>query len=236
VHLWLAAPDEVAAAGRLDACAALLSDDERRRFARLLRPEHRAERIVARALARLTLARHVPASPSDLRFVTSPHGRPSLAPACDAGDLDFNVSHTAGLVACAIARGRAIGVDVEDTTRRTRLMPVAERFFAPPEVDALVAAPPAARRALFFAFWTLKESYIKARGLGLAIPLARFWFRLGDADVDLTCDPSLADLASTWHFARPPTTPRHAAAVAMRLTTTRPPRLVVRRLAPEDFG
>jgi 4'-phosphopantetheinyl transferase len=49
-------------------------------------------------------------------------------------------------------------------------MGLAGRYFAPLEVDALGALPAAERLGRFFAYWTLKESYIKARGLGSPCP------------------------------------------------------------------
>ncbi len=124
------------------------------------------------------LSRYADVAPRDWPFRIDEHGRPELA-ARPAGtpDLRFNVSHTNGLVACAVTVGREVGVDVEHTGRRL-VHDVAERFFSPREVADLRACPAADQPVVFFDYWTLKESYIKARGLGLALPLRQFSFLL----------------------------------------------------------
>ena len=40
----------------------------------------------------------------------------------------------------------------------------------------LRALPPERQKERFFEYWTLKEAYIKARGMGLSIPLGKFSF------------------------------------------------------------
>ena len=59
---------------------------------------------------------------------------------------------------------------------------IAERFFAPREVDALFALPDEQHTEAFFRCWTRKEAYIKAKGAGLAIPLASFAVSLAPED------------------------------------------------------
>ena len=71
--------------------------------------------------------------------------------------------------------GRDVGVDVEHINR-TLTHDVAERFFSPQEVADLRALPEDEQPVVFFDYWTLKEAYIKARGLGLALPLGQFTF------------------------------------------------------------
>jgi 4'-phosphopantetheinyl transferase len=131
--------------------------------------------------------------------------------------VHFNLSNTPGLVVCAVGGVEALGVDVEDTERRTEPDAIAHRFFSVSEAEELLALPTdAQRRARFFALWTLKESYIKARGMGLAIPLGRFSFSLGpDEDIGIAFDPRLEDDPACWHFALLRAPPRHLVAVAL---------------------
>src|SRR5688500_20182222 len=69
----------------------------------------------------------------------------------------------------------------------------------------------------FFEYWTLKEAYLKARGLGLALPLADFAFRLAPpAPPQLTFQPSLKDDAATWQFHQEGPPPRHRRGLAVR--------------------
>ena len=123
----------------------------------------------------------------------------------------LNLSHTDGLVALAVAK-TPVGVDVEDLQRRGRTVELSDRFFAPSEARALRALPEAAQRSRFFDLWTLKEAYIKARGQGLAIPLASFAFDLDHGP--LAFQPQPGD-PIIWQFARMDPTPRHRLALAL---------------------
>jgi 4'-phosphopantetheinyl transferase len=160
------------------ALSTLLSDLELARAARFVRSADRETFIIARALVRTTLSAYGPTPPRDWRFETNTHGCPFVVPA-QAGvpGLAFNLSHTRGLAALAVTRGRLVGIDVERVDRVVR-EDVAGRFFAPDEVRDLRALPVDTQARAFFEYWTLKEAYIKARGMGLAIPLADFAFTL----------------------------------------------------------
>ena len=92
-------------------------------------------------------------------------------------------------------------MDCEDAQRRSGDIAIAERFFAPTEVQALRAVPTAEQHDRFFDYWTLKEAYIKARGMGLAIPLGSFAFSLGPGGaVSIAIDPSQNDDPTSWQF------------------------------------
>src|SRR5690606_16111721 len=101
------------------------------------------------------------------KFEISRHGRPTIVGE-NLLNLQFNLSKSSGLVVCAITRDAVVGVDVENIRRRAPV-DVADTFFAPGEVAALRALPLEQQPERFFEYWTLKESYIKARGLGLMI-------------------------------------------------------------------
>ena len=69
---------------------------------------------------------------------------------------------------------------------------IANRFFSPTEAAALSGVPEHRRQERFFEYWTFKESYIKARGMGLSIPLDRFSFHYSDERaVRIAIDPVL---------------------------------------------
>jgi 4'-phosphopantetheinyl transferase len=177
-----------------------LSDDELARRERILHPRALAEFLAGRRLVRELLGRLLGVAPAELRLVANRYGALALDPDTHGRRWCFNLSHTDGLLALAVAES-SIGVDVEDVTRPGRTVELADRFFAPSEIAALHALPEAGRRARFFDLWTLKEAYIKARGMGLAIPLADFAFTLGDGPIRIRVAPSVADGPdSRWHF------------------------------------
>jgi len=140
-----------------------------------------------------------------------------------------------GLVALAVTRGHLVGVDVERVDRVVR-EDIAERYFAAAEVRDLRALPAAAQARAFFDYWTLKEAYIKARGMGLAIPLADFAFTLAPPEPPaIRFVDGFDDHPGRWQFwqAWPSdvhrlslAVSREAADLAVTLTVTSPEALV----------
>lgn len=219
VHVDLVFPDNPELADREAGYDGLLTPDERERMARLVFQRDRRRFLLTRALVRTMLSRYGRVAAADWRFATNVHGHPSIAgrPA-GVPDLRFNLSHTEGLIACAVTIGREVGVDVEHTGRRLT-HDVPGRFFAPREVEALRALPTAEQAAVFFDYWTLKEAYIKACGMGLALPLGDFAFALAPpAPPTITFAPALHDDAGTWQFVQAWPSPTHRLAVAVRRT------------------
>jgi 4'-phosphopantetheinyl transferase len=215
VHVVLAVHDAPEVIAALPSLRAVLSADEHAREQRYRMPGDRERFVVGRGLARHLLGQLLALSPSDVAFDVEPHGRPTLASA-HRRDLGFNVSHTPGLVAVAVSATRELGIDVEDTARAlTHDIP--GRFFTPAEVRELHTHPPDAQASVFFDVWTLKEAYIKARGLGLAIPLDQFSFHLAPPQPPvLTLDPRQPDTADGWQFHLASPTTRHRLALAVR--------------------
>lgn len=230
VHVLTVRPDEPGVRAALDRCRTLLSQDEHARAARFHFEDDRERFVLGRVLTRLQLSRYLGGDPRAWQFVTNPHGRPELAgPGSLRPSLGFNVSHTRGLVACAVAHTADVGVDVESIDRRLT-HDIAHRFFAPREVADLRARPVAEQPRAFFDYWTLKEAYIKARGLGLALPLAHFAFHLAPGQPPaIDFDAEIEDRAETWQFFQAWPTGTHRLAVAVR----RPPgHEMTLRLAP----
>ncbi len=163
----------------------LLDGEERERAGRFKFSEHRNQFVISRALLRRALGRYLRIEPHQLRFRTTPNGKPELAANSDLlsadarindlpiNDLRFNLSHTAGVTVFAIVHHRQVGVDVE-RIRETNTMELAERFFSPQEAQWLRAQAASAHIPSFYSCWTAKEAYIKAEGEGLSLPLSSF--------------------------------------------------------------
>jgi 4'-phosphopantetheinyl transferase len=215
VEVWTTVTD--AAEPYLDEYRTLLTPDEAARAERFMRERDRANFLIARAMARTMLSSFVDLPPEAWRLRIEERGRPevdNLPPG--APDIRFNISHTEGLVACAATVGREVGVDVEHIERRLT-QDVADRFFSPQEVADLRALPAHEQPVVFFDYWTLKESYIKARGLGLAIPLRQFTFhRSPHGAPTISFAPELHDDPASWQFALFWPTRAHRMAVAVR--------------------
>lgn len=179
VHIWRAFLD--LPPHRVDKLARTLSPDEIRRAEHLFFAVDRLRFTVARGVLRAILGSYLDTPASDITFCYGPHGKPALPPEFDEGRLHFNVAHSFGLALYAVARDREVGVDVEWMRPHLANTGVAERFFAPAEVETLEALPEDGRGEAFYRCWTRKEAYIKARGEGLSLPLDQF-------DVSLAVD------------------------------------------------
>jgi 4'-phosphopantetheinyl transferase len=132
-----------------------------------------------------------------------------------------------------VTRSRMLGVDVENFRARAVSLDVAGRYIAPDEVEALSGAPRHEQQYRFFEYWTFKESYIKARGMGLSLPLDKFSFNYPhDRGVAVAIDPELADDAARWQFWQFRPSPEYLVAVCAERTGVQPPRLTVRRAIP----
>lgn len=219
VHVWMTSPDGVRDPDLLQAYSTLLTTEEEARYRRFLFERHRRDFLIARACVRTALSRYEDVAPADWRFKIGEHGRPEISKEFGT-ELRFNLSHTYGLIAIGITKRRDIGVDVEATTRRAETVALAERYFSAAEVRELLALPEEQQRDRFFAYWTLKESYIKARGLGLVIPLGQFSFHLEDGQpVRISFDDRIDDRPEDWQFYHRVVGTDHRMALAMRRGT-----------------
>jgi 4'-phosphopantetheinyl transferase len=215
VHVWIAEPERIEEPRLLEAYLGLLNPEEREKQRRFYFERHRRQYLVSHALVRLTLSRYAPVRPEAWSFVTNEYGCPRVEG--EGLGLRFNLSHTDGMVTVAVANNVDVGVDVEDTSRQGETVALADRYFAPSEVVALRALAVERQRERFFEYWTLKEAYIKARGMGLSIPLEQFAFELQPGQrPSVSFDPCLGDDSAGWQFVQLRPSARHQAAVAVR--------------------
>ncbi len=179
----------------------LLAPDERERLTRLRFRRDRRMFIATRALVRTALSKYADVDPRHWRFQPDDYGKPHLVGPSTGRSIYFNLSNTRGLVACAVSTvHKRVGIDAERLNRRQDIVRLAQRYFAAPEVRDLYETPVEEQVKKFFIYWTLKESYIKARGLGLSIPLDKFWFHLEHPSIGVEFDAEIDDDAG-WEFA-----------------------------------
>lgn len=234
IHLWLAFYDEIAGEHLLSGYRTLLNSAEKEQEYKFYFARDRLRYLVTRALVRTVLSRYVLTDPRELIFSTNAYGRPELAngktsDAC----LSFNISHTHSLIVLGVTKGRALGVDAENFRAREVSLDIADRYFAPTEVTALSAVPPHQQQYRFFEYWTFKESYIKARGMGLSLPLDKFSFQYADdRSVEIAINPELADDAARWQFWQFRPRPEYLVAVCAERVGDQPPALIVRQAVP----
>jgi len=166
-----------------------LPDDERVRADRYRVEPARRRFVLARTLLRCELAGIVGIGPSEVGFEVGSHGKPRLAKPDLQTPPHFNLSHSGELVVLAIAETE-VGADVESIRPVPNAEKLAHRFFSPAERLAVFSLDGGARDRAFLRIWTQKESYLKATGLGVAMPL-----RGVETEPDLDARPGLIAIA-----------------------------------------
>ncbi len=178
LHLWVCRPDPIIDPELLAAYSRLLTADEAAKQQRLRFKRDRHAALVTRAFLRTTLSAYAAVAPQDWRFDIGARGKPEIAD--PPLPLRFNLSHTTGMIICALTLVDDIGCDVEFTGRRSDTAAVAAQHFAGSELQELNSYAADSQRSRFFDYWTLKESYIKACGQGIyGVPLKDFSFAIG---------------------------------------------------------
>lgn len=231
IHLWLTDDRAIRDPALLESYRQLLDADEAARHQRFIFERHRHQFLVTRALVRSVLARYAGADSAALQFGKNGYGKPHLTSGSRAG-LQFNVSHCEGLIALAVVAGHDVGVDVEFLQRKTDVNGLAERYFSPQEYRDFEELEGRKRHERFFDLWTLKESYIKACGMGLAIPLEEFSFHFDGRKIHIAFSPQRNDSPERWRFWQLRPGPQHKLALAITGKDVEGHRLLCRRGVP----
>jgi 4'-phosphopantetheinyl transferase len=180
VHLWRV--NVTAVRAYVSKWISLLTPDEQNRASRFHHPIDRDRFVAARALLRQILGSYMGSDPRALRFTYSEKEKPALGGEEAASGIGFNVSHSGDIALLAFARSCDVGVDVEQIRSDIDTKAIAARFFSVREQEQLAALPASERHQAFFLCWTRKESFIKATGKGLSLPLRQFDVSLKSAD------------------------------------------------------
>lgn len=150
--------------------AAWLSAGESARLERFRFEKDRVAFLASRIMLRHALGEATDHPPGAFQFSTDEHGiKPRLVAPPDVHGLHVSLTHTDGLVACAITWTGEVGIDAELWTRPTRVDALAPRVLSPREASALETLDPAARQRRFLEYWTIKEAWLKAMGTGLRV-------------------------------------------------------------------
>ncbi|WMP19450.1 4'-phosphopantetheinyl transferase family protein [Thiothrix lacustris] len=174
--------------------------------------------VAAHIFLRQTLSQQADIHPAEWQFVSNAYGKPAITNPGYEG-LQFNLSHTKGLLACTVCQGRSVGIDVERCKPLQHLASLCQSALSPSEsADVLSNSTHEMQQQRFFTYWTLKEAYIKARGMGLSLPLQEFTFtQASDGQWRLHCEPALHDSGAHWWFLSLPIENSHHLALAVQV-------------------
>jgi len=224
-HVWYTKPQLCRDLGLLHRYKQLLTEQETEKQQRYIFEKDRHDALVTRAFIRDVLSQYMPKAPQDWRFTKGKQGKPEIIE--PSLPLRFNISHTKELIVCAVTLVNDIGCDVEYIERKTDVAAIADRFFSTLEIKELFGLHEAKQRSRFFDYWTLKESYIKAWGQGLAIPLSDFSFNIGEsnsgkqnANINLSFSSKRKDDPKCWKSWLFYPNQQHRISVSIRSVTT----------------
>lgn len=143
-----------------------VSVEKKQKIARFIKQDDVYRTLLADILVRSIICRKLQLKNHEIDFSNNLYGKPHL---CNATDFQFNVSHSGEWIACAVDKNQ-IGVDIEKIEPIDSIS-ISESFFSSEEYNDLLIKNGNERLTYFYELWTMKESYIKAVGKGLAIPL-----------------------------------------------------------------
>jgi 4'-phosphopantetheinyl transferase len=232
VHLWSTAISALEDPEQTAAAWAVLSTSEKQQAGRFHFQRGQNAFLASRSLRRRALSHYAAVDPGVWQFAVNEHGQPRIASPVLDETLEFSCSKSVDVVICAVTRGISVGVDIERVDRRVP-EGMAEAIFAPSERAALAALPQQEQGKRFFTYWTLKEAYLKARGLGLSLPLDPPAFSVADSprrEGNLAF--SVANDYGEWHFTLLAPSPSHIAAVCVRGHAGPARQVVMRHLSP----
>ncbi|MCG8415160.1 MAG: 4'-phosphopantetheinyl transferase superfamily protein [Pseudomonadales bacterium] len=207
------------------ACLSWLSAAEIEKHQRFHFSQHRKEYLLGQSLVRTALSEFADVDPHSWQFELGEYGKPTIYSPQLLHPYYFNLSHSGDFLVVVVSSHQDVGIDIERNTRERRIEQIAHRHFAEPEVESLLALPKEERQSRFYALWTLKEAYIKAKGMGLAIPLQKFGFDFLDAtqqELHFWADRALGDDCADWQFWQLECVPDYDLAVAVSAGRDKP--------------
>lgn len=110
---------------------------------------------------------------ANVRIAEKMHGKPYFP---DYPDIHFNVSHSKKMVVAVFADVE-VGCDIEYVDSVD--LKIAERFFCKPEYEFIMGHQEQERKEAFYRIWTIKESFMKAVGSGMTLPMDKFYVKIG---------------------------------------------------------
>lgn len=155
----------------------IVSEERYKKMQKYRFPIDKIRSLFAEMLVRYALKKHFAMEGAEIAFATNEYGKPFLK---GVDNLYFNVSHSGDWVVCAVS-DQPVGVDVEQIKENS--YEIADRFFSEKEAKAIKESEMG--QELFYTYWTLKESYVKAEGKGMSIPFSSFAFILEGEEISL---------------------------------------------------
>jgi 4'-phosphopantetheinyl transferase len=146
-----------------------IDSEKKNRIIGFLKEEDKNRALIAEILIRYIILKKIDIKNIDITFSKNKFGKPFLK---GHHKISFNISHSGNYVLCAVD-DKDIGIDIEKICD-INYMELLKKIFINEEIEFILNGTSEKRIKNFYKMWTLKESYIKADGRGLSIPLKSF--------------------------------------------------------------
>jgi 4'-phosphopantetheinyl transferase len=151
--------------------------------------------VAAHGQLRLILAHYIAQPAAHIQIQKTSLGKPYLI---QYPETVFNLSHTDNYLAVAVANACQLGVDIELCKQRSSMTALVKKCFSSEEADYWRQLPEQQQVRAFYQFWTRKEAFVKATGLGIALGLKECAINPAHPQQFLAV-PARCGLASDWH-------------------------------------
>jgi len=216
IDLWFIDPT-VLSVHSLNTLSSLITTEESDKLSKYKNKTAQHTAFITRSICRLVLAQYTTTKPSALEFVRNKHGKPELVNNTvkksnnlnNPDTIRFNLSHNNHLIIIAVCVNDDIGCDIENPQRKVNIEPITRRFFAKQEHSELTNLQGQEQQQRFFEYWTLKEAFVKATGVGISLGLDTFYFDFNKRSKNHTININFNehypfDKKATWQFYQAP--------------------------------
>ncbi len=178
----------------------MLSAEETARHDSFVFDDGKRAYLLAHAMKRTVLGHHLDAPPESIRFTRDRNGKPRIQTGLGRPPLAFNLSHSSGVAAMAIANSAPVGVDIETASRKLNAASLASAL-SDQEAASLTPHGSADEIRRLLSFWTVREAFSKAVGVGLSLPKNDVCFEVsGKNSARLVFLHPRYGPPSNWHF------------------------------------
>lgn len=146
----------------------ILPQEEWQYVSRFISHEDCMRSAVGKVLIRKLLSQYMNISEETVVISKNRYGKPYVD---GTTPIHFNISHSGEIVMAAVSKEMVVGIDVEKISELPEYNLLTENFFALNEWRSIASA---GSIELFYEYWTAKEAYVKAVGMGLSKALDSF--------------------------------------------------------------
>lgn len=160
VHIWCIRWKEVIPV--FEYYQLMLDQKEKEKMEEYYFYEDRMRYVAGKVITKLVLIQYL--EEEEISFLSHKFGKPYYKSISGKQDIEFNISHSSEMILVAFSRDAKIGVDIQEIIDCSEYLEIARSFFEPEEVKNIEESN---SKELFFQYWSAKEAYLKAIGVGL---------------------------------------------------------------------